>query len=122
MTLRLQIIIGIILVAVLLMIIGAVRVKRLEFKLSLSWLCLLLVMLFMDLFPATVGWLSRMLGIELPINMLAFLGLAFSLMLIFGLTTSLSRLNERQNKLIQEVALLKKRVEELEKKCERSKE
>lgn len=115
MTLRLQIIIGIILVGALLIIIGAVRAKRLEFKLSLPWLCLLIVMLIMDLFPVTVEWLSGVLGIELPINMLTFCGLAFSLMLIFVLTTVLSRQSERQNKLVQELALLKKRVEELEK-------
>ncbi len=120
MTLRLQIIIGMILMGVLLMIIGAVRAKRLEFKLSLPWLCLLLIMLLMDLFPQMVNWLSKVLGIELPINMLTFCGLAISLVLIFVLTTSLSHLNERQNKLVQEVALLKKRVEELEKGCELS--
>lgn len=116
MTLRLQIIIGVLLIAALLTIIGAVRAKRLEFRLSLPWLCLLLVLLLLDLFPQIVSWLSGVLGIELPINMLTFFGLAFSMMLIFILMTSLSHMNERQKKLVQEIALLKKRVEELERK------
>lgn len=114
MTLRLQIIIGIVLLVSLMTIISAVRAKRLEFRLSLPWLLLLLVLLLMDVFPGIVDWLSRLLGIELPVNMLTFCGLAFSLVLIFILTTSLSRLNERQKKLVQEVALLKKRLEKLE--------
>jgi len=118
MTLKLQIIIGVLLIVTLLTIIGAVRAKRLEFRLSLPWLCLLLILLIMDVFPGIVNWLSGIFGIELPINMLTFFGLAFSLMLIFMLMTSLSRMNERQKKLVQEVALLKKRVEELEKKSE----
>lgn len=115
MTLRLQIIIGIMLVALLLLIAGAVRAKRLEFRFSLPWLFLLAALLIMDIFPGIVDWLTKLLGIELPINMLTFCGLAFSLVLIFSLTTSISRLNERQKKLVQEIALLKKQLEEYEK-------
>lgn len=115
MTLRLQIFIGTLLLIALLTIIGAVRAKRLEFRFSLPWLLLLILLLLMDIFPETVNWLSGVLGIELPINMLTFFGLAFALILIFVLMTSLSRANERQKKLVQEVALLKKRLEELEK-------
>lgn len=114
MTLRLQIIIAIVLVGLLLAIAGAVRAKRLEFRLSLPWLVLLLALLIMDVFPGIVDWLTALMGIELPINMLTLCGLAFSLVLIFGLTTSISRLNERQKKLVQEIALLKKRLEEAE--------
>lgn len=112
MTLRLQIIIGVILILSLLAIGGAVRAKRLEFRFSLPWLLLLAVLLIMDVFPGIVDWLAKLLGIELPINMLTFCGLAFSLVLIFSLTTSISRLNERQKKLVQEIALLKKQLEE----------
>ena len=112
MTLRLQIIIGVILILSLLAIGGAVRAKRLEFRLSLPWLLLLVVLLLMDVFPGIVDWLAKMLGIELPINMLTFCGLGFSLVLIFSLTTSISRLNERQKKLVQEIALLKKQLGE----------
>lgn len=115
MTLRLQIIIGLMLAASLLTIICAVRARHLEFRLSLPWLMLLLALLVMDIFPGIVGWFSKVMGIELPINMLTFCGLAFSLVLIFVLTTSLSRLNERQKKLVQEIAILKKRLETLEK-------
>lgn len=120
MTLRLQIIIGIVLAASLFTIISAVRARRLEFRLSLPWLLLLLVLLIMDIFPGIVDWLTHLLGIELPINMLTFCGLGFSLVLIFILTTSLSRLNERQKKLVQEVALLKKRLEGLEREAAES--
>lgn len=114
MTLRLQIIIGVILVAMLSIIVGAVRANRLEFRLSLPWLALVLLLLIMDLFPGIVEWLSQILGIELPINMLTFFGLAFTLVLIFMLSTALSRMNERQKRLVQEIALLKKRLEKLE--------
>jgi len=116
MTLRLQIIIGIMLVALLLIIAGAVRAKKLEFRFSLPWLLLLLALLVMDIFPGIVDWLTKLLGIELPINMLTFCGLAFSFVLIFSLTTSISRLNEREKKLVQEIALLKKQLEEYERK------
>lgn len=114
MTVKLQIIIAAGLVVLLLAIAGAVRARRLEFRFSLPWLLLLLALLVMDIFPGIVDWLAGLLGIELPINMLTFCGLAFSLTLIFSLTTSLSRLSERQKKLVQEIALLKKQLEEAE--------
>ena len=44
--------------------------------------------------------------------MLTFCGLGFAFVLIFSLTTTISRLNERQKKLVQEIALLKKRLDE----------
>lgn len=112
MTLRLQIIIAAALILLLLIIGGAVRAKRLEFRFSLPWLLLLIVLLIMDIFPGIVDWMTQLLGIELPINMLTFCGLAFAFVLIFSLTTAISRLNERQKKLVQEIALLKKKLDE----------
>ena len=73
---------------------------------------LLIVLLIMDIFPGIVDWMTQLLGIELPINMLTFCGLAFAFVLIFSLTTAISRLNERQKKLVQEIALLKKKLDE----------
>lgn len=120
MTVRLQIIIGAALMVLLLLIIGAVRSGRLEFRFSMPWLLLLAVFLVMDIFPGVVEWIARVLGIKLPINMLSFCGVAISLALIFNLTTSVSRTSDRQKKLVQEVALLKKMLEETQRPPEHS--
>ena len=52
-----------------------------------------------------------MLGIELPINMLFFLGFCFSLIIIFSLTKTVSDLAHKVKRLTQELALLKRDME-----------
>jgi len=50
---------------------------------------------------------SDFVGIELPVNALHFMGLLFSLIIIFTLTVALSKISLRVTKLAQEISILK---------------
>ena len=65
---------------------------------------------------------SKMLGFEAPSNMLFVLTIFIAFYLIFNLTTIMSQENKKNILLIQEVSLLKKKVEELEEKMNEKKQ
>lgn len=116
MSIRLQVVIAIAAVVALLYIGNLVRIKRLELKYALIWFFVGLLLLVFDLFPRLLNWLTALLGISLPINMLTFLGLIFVLMIIFSQTIVISNLTRKCKRLTQEVGLLYKKVEDLEKR------
>lgn len=122
MTFKLQLIIGICLVVALLAIVNMIRKRKLELKYALSWLIAIVFVLIMDCFPVLLTRLSHFLGIWAPVNMIFFLGFCFSLLIIFVLTVTLSRMSERVRKLAQAVALNEERIELLMKEHEAAEE
>lgn len=105
MNIKIQVIVGIIVVLALSVIINMIRQKKLELRYALSWLCVGIAVLILDCFPQLITWLSVKLGIASPINMLFFFGFCFSLMIIFVLTVAISRMSIRIKELAQELAL-----------------
>ena len=122
MTLKLQIIIGICLLVGLAAIVNMIRKRKLELKYALSWLIAIVFVLIMDCFPVLLTRLSYFLGIWAPVNMIFFLGFCFSLLIIFVLTVTLSRMSERVRKLAQAVALNEEKIELLMKEHEAAEE
>lgn len=112
MSLKIQIIIAIVIVVAFILVINMIRKKRLDMRHALPWLIVGFLVLILDVFPSIVGGLSKLMGIELPINMLFFLGFCFSLLILFSQTITISNLSDKVKKLTQELALLEKKNEE----------
>jgi Tfp pilus assembly protein PilN len=55
------------------------------------------------------------LGFQIVSNALFLAGIIFLVVIALGMTIAISRLSERNKRLTQEVVLLKKRIEDLEK-------
>ena len=121
MTFKLQMIVGVILIIGLIAIINMIRRRQLDLKYALSWLIAIFFVLVLDIFPILLTKLSGFLGIWAPVNMIFFLGFCFSLMIIFILTVTLSRMSERVRKLAQAVAINEEKIELLMKELEESK-
>lgn len=107
MALRFQIIIGVVLVLAMLLILQQVRKNKLNLRFALLWLVLGVLMLVIDIFPEIITFAASTLGLELASNLLFFLGICFTLILVFGLTLKVSKLSDEAKRLTQEVALLK---------------
>lgn len=73
-----------------------------------------LVFLIMILFPSTLLEIVKLFGITSTMNGLFTFAIAFILMLCMALTAIVSKQTERIKTLIQENALLEKRVRNLE--------
>ena len=88
--------------------------KALMLKYTLLWIFSGIIMAIMLLFPALLKKFSLLIGISTPSNALFAAILFFILLILMSLTSIISRLNEKNIKLIQSVAILEKRVRELE--------
>ena len=118
MPVKLQIVIGLALLAVLALLVNMIRTRSLELKYALSWLLVMCALFVFDCAPRLLVVVSDFLGIYAPVNMIFFLGFCFSLLIIFSLTVALSRLSDSIRKLDQIVALNEKRLAELEQEIE----
>lgn len=112
MTLKLQITIGIIAILAILLICNMIRKNKIELRYALVWIIVIGCIAVLDLWPGLLGAITKAMGIEVPINMLFFLGFCFSLIIIFGLSRTVSDLSGKVKKLTQELALLKEEIEQ----------
>ena len=118
--LKLQIIAAIILFLGLLCLISMIRRRKLDIKYALSWMLMIVLMLIVDIFPPILSLISYFFGIATPVNTLFFLGFIFSLVLIFVLTVSVSRLSDRVRQMSQSLAIAEKRIREMEEKDQKT--
>ena len=113
MSIKIQIFIILAVVLAICYISRLVRRKQVELRYVLVWYLVGVLIMILALFPGILEWLTRLLGIALPINMLFFFGFGFVLMIIFTQTVIISNLNRKSKRLTQEVALLNKRIDDL---------
>jgi len=113
---NLKIILLIVLLIYLFIILKSVKHKNMRINYLVFWsitgVCLVIALLI----PNCVEFVSRMVGFNLPINMI-FSGAIFVILyLIFDQTRLITKVQNKNTMLIQELSILKKRVEELEAK------
>jgi hypothetical protein len=89
------------------------RKKNLNLKYTLLWLFSALVLLVVSIQPNIVYLISKIIGIEAPVNTVFVIGSIFTLLLILSLTVIVSHLNNRIRKLTQEIALLDYKLRDL---------
>lgn len=88
--------------------------KTLNLKYTLLWLASGVIMLALAAFPQILGWFAALVGIYDPTNALFAFMFFCVIIILMSITAIVSKLNEKSKKLIQSVALLEKRVRELE--------
>ncbi len=88
--------------------------KTLALKYTLMWILAGLVMAVIAVFPGILTRFAGMVGISTPSNAL-FAAILFAILLILiALTSIISGLNDKTTKLVQSMAILEKRVRDLE--------
>ena len=95
-------------------IILLLRRSSLSLRNALLWLLTATVMLVFGLFPQLLGYLSGLLGFEMPVNALFSLLLGFVILILLHHSAVISKQSESIKTLVQENALLEKRIRELE--------
>ena len=82
------------------------RKGKMDLKYCLVWLFGLLGIAVFCIFPGLLFRLSNLLGIEVAVNMLFLVCIAFLTCICISLTIVVSRLSERLRKLTQNIAIL----------------
>lgn len=102
-------------IILILVILELVRRKYLRERYSLIWIATGCLFLLLSIRLDILNKMSDLLGFSIPSNALFFFGILFLILIALGLSVITSRLTEKNKVLTQEVVLLKKRVEDLEK-------
>lgn len=113
---QLRIILGIMIIVYFCLMFRFLSRKILILKYALLWIFMGVALTFLIIFPSTLDIIADVLGIQLGANALFLLGIGFIIILLMSLTAIVSHQTEKIRTLIQDNALLEKRVRELEKK------
>lgn len=96
--------------------------KSLELKYTLLWLLAGVVMGIFIVFPRLLVYLTRFLGMESPMNALYVLCIGFIIIILMALTSIVSKQTMKIRSLIQENAILEKRLRDVEEQEEKMKD
>ena len=102
------------LILFLIVIIRFVAKKRLNLKYSLIWLIAVISMLMVTIFPQSVDKISKLVGIAAPVNTIFLFGGMFIILILLTLTFIVSHMNNRIYRIVQTIALLEKRLRDIE--------
>ncbi len=83
------------------------RRHRLREKYALVWFCVAVGLLVVTLVPSVLTWAADLLHVQVPANLLFFLGSLLLLAMSLQHSFELGRLEERTRTLAEEVALLR---------------
>lgn len=111
----LKIALVVILFIYLFIILKSVKRKNMRINYLIFWSITGVLLIVALAVPNFVEDVSRWLGFELPINMIFSFAIFIILYLIFDLTKQITKEQNKNITLIQEISILKNKVEELEK-------
>ena len=98
------------------LIVVLLRKKSLNLKYSLLWMFMAVVLLVMVAFPGLVEFLAGLIGVASYINAIFMSFIFFILLLVVSLSSIVSKQRREIKTLIQNMAILKKEIEELKNK------
>lgn len=114
MNIILRIALIIIMIIYLVFVARAVKRKNMRISYLVLWIIIGLFLVIALLFPNLIFEISGLVGFEIPLNMIFSIAIFIVLYFIHELMTLISKEEKKNTMLIQEVSILKKRIEELE--------
>ena len=103
-------------IAIFVVVIELIRRSQLKERYSLIWLAASIVLIIFSATRNLLHYIAKVLGIYYPPAFLFILAIAFLLVLLLHFSTVISMLSEKNNRLAQELGLLKTGLKNLEKK------
>lgn len=103
----------------LFIIVKAIKNKKMQISFSVFWIITGLILIISIAIPNMIENISKLLGFKLSVNMIFCVAIFLLFYLVFNLNIILSKENKKNTLLIQEISMLKKRVEELEENKEK---
>ena len=94
--------------------------KTLELRYTLLWLVAGLVLAILVVWPQLLSWCVTLIGIQSNMNGLFVMAFAFVIMIMMSLTSIVSKQANKIKILVQEIAIMDRKIRELEKDKELS--
>ena len=110
---KIQIFFAIVVLIFFIFIVHLLKTKRLNLKYTLLWIFATIILLVVSVLPQIMYVIADFLGIQTPINVALVLAGVLMVLILISITSIVSELNMKLRRLVQEVALLKRQVNEL---------
>ena len=111
---KLRIVLIIAVIVYFVLILYWLKIKALNLKYTLLWLLSGVAMGILVIFPEVLLSISKLVGIQTPMYALLVFAITFVIAILMSITSIVSRQNRKIRTLIQENALLEKRIRDLE--------
>lgn len=89
------------------LVLAQVRNQKMKEKYAALWLIVGVIMIVLALFPKLLDSLSRLVGIETPVNLLFLLAIIMLMGISLHLTLAISKITDDMRTLAEEVAIMK---------------
>jgi len=99
--------------ALLAVVITLLLQRRLREKYAALWLVIGFLVLILGIFPQLLGWLTTVLGVQVPSNLLFALAILLLLGVALHLSWELSQAEDEIRRLAEESALARAEIQEL---------
>ncbi|MGL4340626.1 MAG: DUF2304 domain-containing protein [Rhodoglobus sp.] len=99
---------------ILVVVIESLRRHRLRERHAIWWIIAGVLALVAGIFPTTLDQAARLIGIEVPINLVFFVSIAILFLVCLQHSSELTQLESKTRTLAERVALMELRIEELE--------
>lgn len=99
-----------------LLVFHLLKKKSLNLKYTLLWICSGMIMFVLAIFPELLDHFAGLVGVYDATNALFAMIFFCIIVILMSLTAIVSKLNEKCKRLIQSMALLEKRLREVEEK------
>ena len=93
------------LVALFLIVLELVRKRFLRERFAIAWLLAIPVLVLVAVVPGLLDWLAALVGIKYPPTLLLVLAVGFLSILVLGIATQLSSIDEKLNNVAEYIAL-----------------
>lgn len=99
---------------ILVVVIEMLRRGRLRERHALWWLLAGILALVLGIFPGTLDWLSGLLDVAVPTNLIFFVCIAILFLVCLQTSSELTTLEDKTRSLAEEVAMLSNRLSDVE--------
>ena len=96
-------------------ILKLIKKKEMNLYFNIFWIFSICILVFSIIFPNIIIKISKIIGFQTPVNMMFCFAIFVSFYLIFKLTLILSQEYKKNVSMIQEISILKIKIEKLEK-------
>jgi len=103
--------VAIVVVVVVVAMLWMLRTRRIREKYAAIWLLLTFAVVVLGVFPGLAFWLSDLLGVQTPVNLVFAVALVVLAAVCLQLSTEVSNLEEETRTLAEEIALLRADME-----------
>lgn len=115
MSVMLRIVFIILILIYMIFLIKSIKSKKMQISFSVFWILSPIVLIIAIAFPNLISYISRVMGFETTANMIFVVTIFVSYCLIFDLTLKLSQEHKKNVAIVQELSILKSKIEKTEK-------